>query len=92
MMPAITTIGVLDWVATGAVAIATGGGVCNLFFSVADASAMPFVGAWRQQPEVESDYNMQYQREEYLLTARYGVKVYRPENLVVAINDSTRLP
>lgn len=75
----------------GAVAIANGAGICNVFFSVADASNMPFVGAWRQQVEVESEYNKDYQREEYLLTARYGLKVYRPENLVVLINDSSQL-
>lgn len=79
-------------IGAGAVAIATGGGICNVFFSAADSANLPFVGAWRQQPEVESKYNMDYQREEYLLTARYGLKVYRPENLVVMINDSTRLP
>lgn len=79
-------------IGAGAVAIANGSGICNVFFSVSDAQNMPFVGAWRQQVEVESQYNMTYQREEYLLTARYGLKVYRPENLVVYINDASRLP
>lgn len=65
------------------------GGVCNVFFSTAVES--PFMGAWRQQPEVESEYNMNYQREEYILTARYGLKVYRPENLVVVINKSDQI-
>jgi|SRR6478609_442844 len=67
------------------------GGVCNVFFSVADMANIPFMGAWRQQPEVESDYNMTYQREEYVLTSRYGLKVYRPENLVVVINKSNQI-
>jgi hypothetical protein len=64
-------------------------GICNIFMSTAVES--PFMGAWRQQPEVESEYNMNYQREEYILTARYGLKVYRPENLVVVINKSDQI-
>ena len=70
------------------VAIASAG-VCNIFMSTAVES--PFMGAWRQQPEVESWYNGGYQREEYVLTARYGLKVYRPENLVVVINKSDQI-
>ncbi len=70
------------------VAIASGG-VCNVFFSTAVES--PFIGAWRQQPEVESEYNMNYQREEYVLTSRYALKVYRPENLVVVITKSDQI-
>jgi hypothetical protein len=65
------------------------GGVCNVFFSTSVES--PFMGAWRQQPEVESEYNKDYQREEYILTGRYSLKVYRPENLVVVINKSDQI-
>jgi hypothetical protein len=64
------------------------GGVSNIFFSAADARILPFIGAWRQMPKVDSEYNKDFQREEYLTTARYGLKVYRPENLVV-VNSST---
>lgn len=60
----------------------TTAGRANIFFS-ADSSVLPFVGAWRQMPTVESEYNKDRQREEYLTVARYGVKLYRPENLVV---------
>jgi len=56
-------------------------GKANLFFS-ADSSASPFVGAWRQMPEVDFEYNKDYQRDEFVTTARYGVKLYRPENMV----------
>jgi len=54
----------------------------NIFFSAA-SDVLPFVGAWRQMPEVDSEYNKDRQRDEYLTTARYGTKLYRPENLVV---------
>jgi hypothetical protein len=55
-------------------------GKANMFFSTATDL---FVGAWRQQPEVDYEYNKDEQRHEYVMTARYGVKKYRPENLVV---------
>jgi hypothetical protein len=60
--------------------------VCNLFFS-ADPMVRPFKGAWRQQPKVDSDYNKDFQREEHVTTARYGLKIYRPENLVTVLSN-----
>jgi len=57
-------------------------GKANLFFS-ADGAVNPFVGAWRQAPEVDYEYNKDKQRHEWVTTARYGVKLYRPENMVV---------
>lgn len=59
----------------------------NLFFS-ADASVVPFIGAWRQMPEVDTEYNKDFQRTEFVTTARYGVKLYRPENLVTVLSNS----
>lgn len=66
----------------------TAAGVANLFFSAAGGDINPFVGAWRQLPKVDSGYNKDLQREEYVTTARYGLKVYRPENLVVVLSDT----
>jgi hypothetical protein len=63
-------------------------GKVNLFFS-ADSTVNPFVGAWRQQPEVDYEYNKDYQRHEFVTTARYGVKLYRPENMVRVITTPT---
>lgn len=65
-------------------------GVANLFFS-ASAGLLPFMGAWRQMPTVESEYNKDMQRDEYVTTCRYGVKLYRPENLVVVITDTDQV-
>lgn len=58
----------------------------NLFFS-ADATVTPFIGAWRQMPEVDTEYNKDFQRTEFVTTARYGVKLYRPENLVTVLSN-----
>ena len=62
--------------------------VCNLFFSAAQ-DVRPWVGAWRQMPKVESEYNKDFQREEHVTTARYGLKIFRPENLVTVLSDPT---
>ncbi len=64
-------------------------GVCNIFMSTASSDILPFMGAWRQMPEVDGEYNKDFQREEFVTTARYGLKVFRPENLVVCISDTT---
>lgn len=63
-------------------------GVCNIFMSLADASLLPFIGSWGQMPKVDSSYNKDFQREEYITTARYGLKVYRPENLIVVLSST----
>jgi hypothetical protein len=60
--------------------------VTNLFFS-ASSDVLPFVGAWRQMPKVDGEYNKDFQREEYVTTCRYGVKIFRPENLVTILSD-----
>jgi hypothetical protein len=60
--------------------------VGNLFFSAA-SDVLPFVGAWRQMPKVDGEYNKDFQREEYVTTCRYGVKIFRPENFITVLSD-----
>lgn len=68
----------------------TTAGVANLFFS-ADASVLPIVGSVRQAPKVDSEYNKDLQRDEYVTTARWGMKLYRPENMVTVITDTDQV-
>jgi HK97 family phage major capsid protein len=68
----------------------TAAGKANMFFS-ATSDVLPFVGAWRQMPKVDSEYNKDFQREEYVTTARYGVKLFRPENLVCVLTDTDQV-
>ncbi len=65
--------------------------VKNFFFSAAGDDLLNVVGAWRQMPRVESERNKDMQRDEYVTTARYGLKGgYRPENIVTVLtNPST---
>lgn len=65
-------------------------GVNNLFFSAAP-DVLPFVGNIRQSPKVDSEYNKDFQREEYVTTCRYGFKLFRPENLVVVLTDTDQV-
>lgn len=68
-------------------AVTAAAGVNNLFFSAAP-NVLPFVGLIRQPPKVDSEYNKDYQREEYVTTCRYDFKLFRPENLVVVVTDT----
>lgn len=65
-------------------------GVANYFFSAAP-DVLPFVGSVRQPPKVDSEYNKDLQREEYVTTCRYGYKLYRPENMVTVLSDASQV-
>lgn len=65
----------------------TSNGVANYFFSAGEGDLKPWVGAWRQMPTVESKWNMDTQEWEFATICEYGVKLFRPENLVTIITD-----
>jgi len=70
--------------------ISTAAGKANLFFSAAP-DILPFVGAWREMVNVESARNKDFKRDEYVVSGRYGVKLYRPENFVVCLSDTDQV-
>lgn len=65
-------------------------GVNNLFFS-ASASVLPIVMSVRQPPKVDSRYNQDFQREEFVTTCRWGTKIFRPENMVCIVTDTDQV-
>lgn len=69
--------------------VAVTNGVCNQFFSAAPGDTLPIVGGFRQMPTVYSDFNKDLQQEEFLTIAEYGFKLYRPENMVCVLTDTT---
>ena len=77
----------LNTAADVAVDFSTVNGKLNLFFSAAP-TVTPFVGAWRQPPQVDYEYNKDKQRHEYVTTCRYGMKLYRPENMVRVVTKT----
>ena len=62
-------------------------GAANIFFSAAGGDTLPFKGLIRQAPRVESSREKNLQRDEYVMTARYGFGFYRPENFVCVLTD-----
>ena len=71
--------------------VTTASGKANIFFSTSSSDLLPFMGAMRQMPKVDGQYNINKQREEYVTTSRYGLKVYRQENLVVLLTDDDQV-
>ena len=70
--------------------VAVTNGVANYLFSAAPG-VVPMVGLLRQPPVVESSYNKDKQREEYITTCRYGFGFFRPENMVTVLSDNSRV-
>ena len=64
------------------------GAVQNIFLSLG-GDETPFKGAWRQMLRVESERNKDLRRDEYVMNGRYGLKLYRPETLVVVLSKNT---
>lgn len=65
--------------------------IANIFFSAAPGMEKPWIGSMRQQPKVDGEYKKDFQREEYVTTARWGVKLYRQENFVTVLTQSNVL-
>lgn len=70
--------------------LTTAAGKANMFFSAAP-DVVPIKGAWRQMPIVDAEFNKDKQRDEFVTTARYGLKLYRPENMVVILTDNDQV-
>ncbi len=67
-------------------------GVANYFFSATPGDTTPWVGGFRQNPTVYSEFNKDLQQEEYLTIAEYGFKLYRPENMVTVLTSTAVVP
>lgn len=64
------------------------GYVQNLLFSAAP-DLLPIIGAWRQMPIVDGEFNKDLQQEEYVTTCRWGLKLKWPENMVCILTKAT---
>lgn len=67
-------------------------GVANYFFSATPGDTVPWIGAFRQEPTVYSEFNKDLQQTEYLTIAEYGFKLYRPENMVIILTSTSAVP
>lgn len=64
----------------GTNATATSASAC-IAMCVADDMCKPFMGAWRQMPRTEGERNIKKQRDEFVVTARWGFGVQRVDTL-----------
>lgn len=65
------------------------GFIANLFMSVFDDQSKPLMGAMRQMPKTDGEYNKDFQRDEYVTTSRYGWGVQREDTLGVILSHPT---
>lgn len=66
-------------------------GVANLFMSVASDQTKPLMMAWRQMPKTESERNKDLQRDEFIMTARFGYGAQRLDTLGVYITSAVNV-
>lgn len=72
--------------------VACTGGVANFFFSAAPGDTLPWIGGFRQPPTVYSEFNKDLQQHEFLTIAEYGIKLYRPENMIGILTSTSAVP
>lgn len=65
----------------------TGTGVANIFMNVLDDNTRPIMRAWRQQPSTETDRNVKLKRDEFDVTARFGIGAQRVDTVGVVLTN-----
>lgn len=81
-----------ETITVGGTGVSVTNGVANYFFSATPGDTCPWVGGFRQQPTVYSEFNKDLQQTEYLTIAEYGFKLYRPENMVTILTATGAVP
>lgn len=64
-------------------------GVANIFMCLASDQTKPIMRAWRQPPRVETDRNTKLKRDEFDVTARFGLGAQRVDTLGVILTSAT---
>jgi hypothetical protein len=67
------------------------GGVANICMCVLDDQTKPVMAAWRRMPRVEGERNKDLRRDEFVVSARWGVGVQRVDTLGVIITSATAI-
>lgn len=65
-------------------------GVANVFMCVADDNCKPIMAAWRQMPKTEGGRNKNLKRDEFDITARWGIGAQRVDTLGIVLTDDTK--
>jgi len=67
------------------------GGVANIAMCVLDDQCKPVMAAWRRMPRVEGERNKDLRRDEFVVSARWGVGVQRVDTLGVIITSASNI-
>lgn len=65
------------------------GGVANIAMCVLDDQCKPIMAAWRRMPRVEGERNKDLRRDEFVVSARFGLGAQRVDTLGVIITSAT---
>lgn len=65
------------------------GAVANIAMCVLDDQCKPIMAAWRRMPRVEGERNKDLRRDEFVVSARWGVGAQRVDTLGVIITSAT---
>lgn len=67
-------------------------GVCNYFFDATPGDTLPWVGAWRQMPTVQSKFDMDLQQWDYATICEFGLGFFREQNFVNVLTSKSAVP
>lgn len=67
------------------------GDVQNVFMSVLDDNTRPIMNAWRRMPSTEGQRNVPLKRDEFDVTARWGMGAQRTDTLGVIFTSPTAI-
>lgn len=67
------------------------GGVANVAMCVLDDQCKPIMAAWRRMPRVEGERNKDLRRDEFVVSARWGIGPQRVDTLGVIITSATAI-
>jgi hypothetical protein len=67
-------------------------GVCNYFFDATPGDTLPWVGAWRQMPTVQSKFVMDTQTWDYATICEFGLGFFREQNFVTVLTSKNAVP
>jgi len=72
--------------------VAVTNGVANFFFDATPGDTLPWVGAWRQMPTVQSKFNMDLQQWEYATICEFGLGFFREQNFCTVLSSTSAVP
>lgn len=72
--------------------VSVSNGVANFFFDATPGDTLPWVGAWRQMPTVQSKFNMDLQQWEYATICEFGLGFFREQNFVTVLTSKSAVP